>query len=105
MLRVLIAHDTQGRGAEVQIAASGWVQSTPTGGENAEEMSTGEEQHIAVESADAGDDAVGPGTDFRQALAARAAIAEELPIGPFLADVHRLAPFIGAVVPLDQLGI
>src|SRR5262249_29709332 len=52
-----------------------------------------------------GDDAVRPGADGGHRLAARAAVAEQLPVGVLLADVGGTPPFILAVVPFDQFRI
>jgi len=49
-------------------------------------------------------DAVGPRGDCRKRLAARAAVAKEVPAGPLATNVLGAKPFILAVINLCQVG-
>ena len=65
----------------------------------------GEDEHVALDRPQAGNDAVGAGADLRHRLAARAAVAEQLPVGALLVDVGGRPAFVGAVVPLEHVGV
>ena len=73
----------------------------PANAQDAEEMSAGEDQCVAAQSAKAGDDAVGSGADIGHAFTPGAAVAKQVPIGALPADLGRCHPVIIAVVPLD----
>src|SRR5260221_5589269 len=76
---LLVSDDTQGGGVEREVLAGGGGEVEPAGGQNAEEMAAGEEQGGRVESAEAGDDAIGAGGDVGDGFAVWAAIAEDTP--------------------------
>src|ERR1700719_3859524 len=100
---MLVAGDAQRRGAEIEKTAAARLQAQPARRQHAQEMAAGEEQGIPVQGAKAGDDPVGAGANSRHAFAAGTAVAEELPVGPFLENLRRRFALVVAVVPLDEV--
>src|SRR5207245_3205216 len=80
-------------------------QTQPTCGEDAQHMAVTEEEDVPVDGPQSGDHTVGTGTDRRHRLAARTAIAEEIPARTLLANVSGALPFILAVIPFLQIGV
>ncbi len=64
-----------------------------------------EEDDPAFEPAQTGDAPVGSGTDIRDRFSPRAAVAEQVPVRPLLADLRRRQAFVPAVVPLEQVRV
>ncbi len=67
-------------------------------------MAVAEQQSVAAGRPQAGDHAVGAGTDVGDRLAPRAAVAEEVPARPLRADLGGPPALVRAVVPLGQVG-
>jgi hypothetical protein len=68
-------------------------------------MAAGEEQNIAEHGADSSDHTVSPRSYLCRRLAARTAVAKELPIGPILENFGSPEALIVAVIPFDQIPI
>ena len=68
-------------------------------------MAAGKEQYIAVQGLQPSDDAVGAAANLGWAFAARAAIAEKLPVRPLFQNSSGFLSLVGAVVPLDQVRV
>src|SRR5262249_17465082 len=68
-------------------------------------MPAGEGKHVAADGPQAGDHAVGPRAHVRHVLAARAAVAEQIPVRPLLADLRGRFPLVVAVVPPDEVRV
>ena len=58
-----------------------------------------------VDGAHARDHAIRARADLLRRLAARTAVAEELPVRALRVDLGRGAPLVVAVVPLDEVGV
>src|SRR4051812_11160945 len=102
---MLIAEHAECGGAEGKEPAGCGGQSQPRCGGNTEEMPAGEDEHVAVDRSPPRNHAIRANSDVCQAFAMWAAVAEKLPAGPFLEDVHGLPTFTIAVVPFDEVGI
>ena len=102
---VLEAEHAHAGGAAEEEPPGARRQSEPAGRDHADDVAAGERQHVALDAAHAGDEAVGPGGDVLRRFAVRAAVAEQLPAGPLLQDVPGQLPLEAAVVPLDQVRI
>src|SRR4051812_38188044 len=79
------------------------VELDPPGGEGAQQMAVGEQQHVLRRLAQVRDERVDARRDVRGALAARTAVAPQIPARALLADLRRGAALVLAVVPLEQL--
>src|SRR5205823_4426830 len=80
-------------------------QAQPARREHAQEVGAREEQHVLIVSPHPEDHTISAGADVLDALSARTAIAEELPVRTLLAYLRRAQAFVLAIVPLDQVGI
>jgi hypothetical protein len=68
-------------------------------------MPVGEQRHVAIGCAGAGDNPVHPCTYLLRRFAARTSILENQPAWRLLMDLLGRQPFILAVVPLGKIGI
>src|SRR6516164_5203075 len=96
---VLVSQDAEGGGAQHKVAPPNRVEAEPAGSEHAQEMRTRKQQNVAVDGAHAADDALG------RRLAARAAVAEQPPIGVLLEYLRGAPALVVAVVPFHQIRI
>src|SRR5262245_44184822 len=85
---VVVAERREARRPEQEARAGRGLEPEPAGGERAQEVPAREEQHVAPCRAHPPDDAVGARPDLRRRLAARAAVAEEQPIGALRVDLR-----------------
>src|SRR5262245_45446132 len=97
--------DTERCRTHLKISASRWVKPKPPGGESAQEVAAGENQHISIDCAHAREHAIRPCPYVRRRFTTWAAIAKQLPIGTLLEDIDGAATFICAVVPFHQIAI
>ncbi len=65
----------------------------------------GDAGHVALGRPHPGDDPIGPDTHVGDALPARGAVVEEAPPRPFAADLRGGSALVGAVVPLEKIGV
>lgn len=68
-------------------------------------MGVGHAGHVTRLGSDPGDDPIDPGPDVGRSLTVGCAVVEEVPAGPLLPDIDRPSSLVGAVVPLEQVGI
>ena len=101
---VLVAQDAEGGRVQQQVARVPGGQADPSGRQHAEEVAVAEQQDAAAGLPQAGDDAVGAVADVGDRLASGAAVAEQVPAGPLLADLGGPPALVRAVVPLGQVG-
>src|SRR5437764_1359532 len=66
-------------------------------------MPVGEDQHVAGNATDLGDDVVGSAADIGRGLAAGTAIPPERPVRMDRLDFFRGETFVAAVIPFDQV--
>jgi len=103
---VLVAEGAEAGGAEEERDAMGRQrEADPAGGEDAEEVAAGKEEGVAVDGAEAGNDAVGTGSDGFDGLAVGGPVAEELPVWILGANLLATKAFVVAVVPFNKVGI
>ena len=101
-----IAQGTKTRRAQHEVPAIGcWCESQPAGCEDPNEMSAREEQYVSANGLHSGNNPVRTGSDLFWAFTARAAVAEQVPVRAFRADICTPASFVLAVIPLDQIGV
>src|SRR5262249_30303744 len=91
--------------AEGEVLGARWLEAQPPRREDAQEVAAGKQEHVAGNDSNSLDDAIGASADLCWRLAAGAAVAKQLPIGPGRADVDGLAAFVLAVIPFDEVGI
>ena len=101
----VVAEGGEGGGVEGEEGAQSEGLVEPAAGEGAEEVAAGEDQDVALDGAEAGDDAVGAGGDVGDGLAARRAVVKDVPRGVLAVDLVGAEAFVGAVVPFDQVGV
>src|SRR6516165_3012306 len=95
-----IAHGAQTGGAEHEGPGLGrQFDPDPADGQHAQEMSAGKKQHVSFLSAQAAHDTVSPRDDLGRRFPSRAAVAEQLPVGAFSANLGRPPSLILAVIP------
>ena len=75
-LVVLVSQSAEACGIEQEITSREGRQSQPARGQNAEEMSAGEEQHVPMQGPYALDDPVGSGTHLLRGFAARTTVSK-----------------------------
>jgi len=103
---VFVPDRAQARRAQQQIPARiSWISPKPPVGENANEVSAGEEQHISTKRPDTLNYTVCPLADLCWRFASRGAVAEQLPVWTFRKDLSRTQPLILTVVPFHQVRI
>src|SRR5271157_3424364 len=101
---MLVAQDGEGRGAKHEVAPLPRRQAQPARSQDAEEVAVAEDQDVARKRTEPPDHTVSAGTDVRDRLAARAAVAEQTPAGPLAADLIGAPPFVAAIIPFGQVG-
>src|SRR5208337_831930 len=101
---MLVAQDGEGRGAKHEVASLSRRQAQPARSQDAEEVAVAEDQDVAGKRTEPPDHTVGAGTDVCDRLAARAAVAEETPAGPLVADLIGAPALVAAVIPFGQVG-
>src|SRR5437867_8467606 len=100
---VLVAERGEARRAQQQISPGRGLEPEPAGAQHPQEMPAREEQDVSPRFPHAAHHAVGPGADLVWRLAARAAVAEELPVGTLGVNLGAGASLILPVVPFDQI--
>ena len=103
--RMLISEDAECCCAEPEMARPRRREAQPAGGQNAEKVAVAEEDDASAGPFEASHDAVGPDTDRLDRLSARRAVAEQIPARSLGADLGRRPALVGAVVPLQQVGL
>src|SRR5215470_5018403 len=73
--------------------------------ERAQDVAAREDQDVSVDGAHLRHHPVGAGPDLRGELAARAAVAEEIPVRALGVDVLARAALVAPVVPLEQIRV
>src|SRR6185295_17548571 len=86
-LVVFVTEDAQRRGAEQEQAPTGRVEAQPSGSEDPQEVPAGEQEHIAIERSQSGDDPVRSRANVHLGFATRTAVAEELPAWALLENL------------------
>jgi len=97
---MLIAQDAQRRRGQDKMARVPGGQAQPARGQDAEEVAVAEDHHVALHRPQARQHPVGTGTHRLNRLAARTAVAEEIPAWARLANVRGALPL---VVSLDSV--
>src|SRR5262249_18448522 len=100
---VLVAERPETGGIEYEIASRRGREPEPARAEDSQDVAAREGEHVAVGGAGAGDDAVRARRDLVRRLAARTAVAEQVPVGPLGVDLDGAAALVGAVVPLEEV--
>src|SRR5439155_8227083 len=80
-------------------------QAQPACGEDAQQVAVTEEEDVPVDGPQSGDHTVSTGAHHLDRLAARTAIAEEIPARTLLANVSGAPTLVLAVIPLLQICI
>ena len=75
----------------------------PARRERAEHVAVGDERDVAAGAEGLVDDAIDAASDVLGGLAAGAAVAPQVPVGPLLSDLRGRDPLVLAVVELDQV--
>src|SRR5215471_9708571 len=91
---VLVAERAQARGLEIEIAGGAGLQPEPARTEHAQDVAAREDQHVSVDGAHLRHYSVGAGPDLRGGLAARATVAEEVPVRALGVDVLARAALV-----------
>ena len=91
---VLVAQDTKGSSAHQAVARVAGGEADPARGHDAEEVGVPEQQDVPGRVAELRDQTIGAGADVRDRFAPRAAVAEEVPAPPLLADLGGPPPFV-----------
>src|SRR5271165_465401 len=68
-------------------------------------MTAGEHEYIRADRAKARNNAISTNADLREGLPARTSVAEDLPAWALAANLRRRLAFIGAIIPLHEIGI
>src|SRR2546423_4757707 len=102
--RVAMLFPQQAEGCRLQRivpAAFGWLVE-PARGQHPQHVSVGKNQHVALDTADLGDDAIDSAADIRGRFAAGSTVAPERPIRVGPGNLFGGETFVAAVVPLLQ---
>jgi hypothetical protein len=103
---VFVPDRAQARRAQQKIPARiSWISPKPSVCDNANEVSTGKQQHISRNRADTLNYTVCPLADLCWRFSSRGAVAEQLPVWTFRKNLGRTQPLILTVVPFHQVGI
>src|SRR6266852_386940 len=102
---VFMAEAAQAGRVEHQRSADNCFHPNPTRGQHSEKVATREKQNVAGDSAYSLHYAVCPRSNVFWRFAPRAAVAEQLPVRAFCKDVSRVAAFVLAIVPFDQVTV
>src|SRR6516162_2496396 len=81
------------------------LEADPAGGQGPKEMVAGKQQHVSLDRAEPAHSAVSPGGDLGRRFPARAAVAEQVPVGALSADLGRPASLVLAVIPFQEIAI
>src|SRR5215470_12612911 len=100
---VLVAERAQARGLEIEIAGGAGLQPEPARTEHAQDVAAREDQHVSVDGAHLRHYSVGAGPDLRGGLAARATVAEEVPVRA-LGQIAEAGPLAGVGRALERAG-
>jgi len=98
------AQDAHRRRAELEVLRFKHRQADPARAEHGAELPVREQRDIPLQLPQSRDQTIDTFTDFRGRLAARAAVAKEVPTWALLADVDRPLAFVVAVAPLGEIG-
>jgi hypothetical protein len=82
-----------------------WFNTNPAARQYADEVSTCEEQHIAIHRAHPIDDAVRPACHLLRCFASGTTVTEKLPPRPFFTDFRPGSALILAIIPLDEVRV
>jgi len=102
---MVIPEHANAGGIEHQSAPERRTLIDPPGGEYTQHMSAGKNQDPALQRPKPRHDPIGPLGDLRDGLAARAPVAEELPLRAVSMDLCECPPFVITVIPLDQVPV
>src|SRR6476660_4264914 len=102
---VFIAQAAQASRTEHERSAEQRFQPNPTRSQYSKKVAAREKQNVSGNFTDALHDTVCPRRNVFWRFAARAAIAEQLPVRAFCKDLSRAAAFVLSIVPLDQVTV
>src|SRR5262245_24301581 len=102
---VLIPQSTQCRGAQEEIPPGSRIDPKPPGRQHAQDVPARKYQDIPTDRPQPAYHAIGTGTDLVRRFSAGTAVAEELPVRPFLVNVGRATSFVVAVVPFHEVRV
>ncbi len=97
--------DAHRRGPEHEGSPSGRIESDPSGREHPEDVRVGHAGHVTGDGPDPCNDPIDPSRDVGHALAVGSTVVEQVPPGALPADVEGAPALVGAVVPLEQVGV
>src|SRR5208337_2595213 len=81
------------------------LKTQPSGCKHPQEMAAREKQYIPLDQSEAAQHTVSPRAHLVRRFTSRAAIAEQLPVGPLSADLGRAPALIFPVVPFHQVAV
>src|SRR6267143_673002 len=102
---VFIAQRAEARRTQHESISARCFNPSPARSQHSEEVPAGEKQNVARRRPHAVQYSVSPRGDLLWRFAARAAVAEQLPVRAFRTDLDRTATLVLAVVPLDEVVI
>src|SRR6516162_3042979 len=102
---VLVAENAEARCAEQQVTPGRRLEAEPAGGEHSRDMGARKDRDIALDSAYALNNPVGPCGYLTRSFASRAPVAEQKPARALGMDVGGAAALILSVIPFGEVGI
>src|SRR5579863_10182499 len=100
----LVSENADGGGIEGEKAACGGRQAQPARSQNAEDVTVGEQRGVPSGAGYPLNHETGAGGDLVDGFSARDAQGPEIPIGHLLANVGGGAPFVGSIIPFEEIG-
>src|SRR5665648_537518 len=102
---MVVTQNAQGSRLKIQSAGFESGQRNPARGEDAKYVPMGEDEHVALERTNPGNDTIRARTHLRQRFPAGATLLEQTPARALGPNVRRASSFVRAVVPFHQIGI
>ena len=99
----IVAENTEGRGTENEMRSFHYRQSNPSRGEDAAKLPVREKRNLSVQLSKICYEPVGTVGDLSRRFTPRATIAEDIPVGVVLADVHCAPTFVITIVPFGEV--
>jgi len=99
----IVAENAERSGTENEMRAFHYRESNPSRGDDAPKLTVRKEGDFSIKLSKVRYEPVGTIGDLSRRFTPRATIAEDIPVGAALADVHRAPTFVITIVPFGEV--